>query len=259
LFYIKTNIQAKEPFNPLILMKNHFVSLFNPENRKKTIIFSIIAALLISVSLITGISDNLPMIAMCFAGLVFLYFALLHPWGKVSYFAILTATCIVIIVLDFIWPFINEDVAMTVGFVCLAGVISGIIGIFSRIKNWQRLPIAGSLLSLVALGVFSTNLGNPLKELIAPISEWMLIIGIQLFVAILLFSIGLINKRERLLTKVMLVVAAIVLILLSIWGFYASTWQIGEAVHSVAFAVMTFRLFASIEIIVASLSLYACK
>lgn len=238
-------------------MKKHFISLFEPDKQKTTIILLVISALLISVSLIIGTGDNLPMIAMLLAGLILLYFGVLHPWEKASRFAILTAILIVILVIDFIWPFISEDIAMSVGFGCLAGIIAGIIGIFTRIKGWQRLPFTASLVSLLALGFISTNLDNPLFERIAPITEWILIIGSQIFITILLFSIALINKRERRSTKAMLLVAMLVLILLSIWGFYASTRQYGEAVNSKEFTKLIFRIFGSIEIIIASLLLFA--
>lgn len=240
-------------------MKNHFISLFQTENLRKTINLLAIAILLISVSLIIGTTDNLPMIAMLFTGLIFLYFAVLHPWKKATNFAVLTTVCFVILTLDFIYPFISEGIAMSVGFGCLAGIIAGIIGIFTRIQGWQRLPIAGALISLIALATISTFLGLPSKEQYAPMSEWILIIGIQLFITILLFSIGLINKREKWLTKVMLIFAVIVLILLIIWGFHATTWEFGREVHSKYFVILMFRIYASLDIITASLALYACK
>ena len=198
------------------------------------------------------------MIAMLLAGLILLYFGILPAWEKASWFAILTAILIVILVIDFIWPFISEGFAMSVGFMCLAGIIAGIIGIFTRINGCPRLPFTASLVSLLALGIISTILDNPLFERIAPITEWILIIGSQIFITILLLSIALINKRERQSTKAMLLVATLVLILLSIWGFYASTWQYGEAVNSKEFTKLIFRIFGSIEIIIASLLLFAC-
>jgi hypothetical protein len=240
-------------------MKKHFISLFEPGKRKKTIILLVIAILLISISIIIGTGDNLPMIAMLFAGLILLYFGILHPWENASRFAILTAVFIVILILDFNWPFINEGIAMSVGLGCLAGIIAGIIGIFIRVKGWKRLPFTASLLSLVALGIISTNLGNPSLERIAPMTEWILIIGSQIFVTILLFSIGLINQRERWFTKAMLLVATIFLILLSIWGFHISAMEFGNAVNSEALAILLFRIYASIEIIIAALSLYTLK
>jgi hypothetical protein len=239
-------------------MKKHFISLFTPDKLRKTVILLVIAALLIAISLMIGITDNLPMIAMLLAGMIFLCFAVLHPWEKASSFAILTAVCFVILSLDFIWPFINEGIAMTMRFGCFAGIITGIIGIFTRLKSWKRLPYAGSLLSLVALGIFITSLNIPLKEIIDPGNVWILI-GTQLFITVLLFFIGLLNKKESRLTKALLIVAGIVLIVLSIWGFYASTWQFGPAAHSKIFVVLMTRIYASIEIIVAALSLFACK
>jgi hypothetical protein len=235
-------------------MKNHFISLFDSGQVRKTIILFLIAAVLISVSLITGISDNLPMIAMLFAGIIFLFFALLHPWNKAAWFAILAAVCLVILILDFLWPLISEGFAMTVGFVCFAGIITGIIGIFTRTKSWKRLPYSGSLISLVALIILITTLVHPLKELIAPGTEWILI-GLQLLITILLFGIGLINKGDSRLTRSILIFTGIVLILLSVWGFYASTWQFET--RAKVFVIMMIRIYAIIEIIIASLSLYA--
>lgn len=90
-------------------------------------------------------------------------------------------------------------------------------------------------------------------------AEWILIAGSQIFLTILLFSIGLINRRERWLTKAMLVVAVVFLILLSIWGFYTSSREFGDALNSKVFEMLLFRIYAFIEIIIAALSLYACK
>jgi hypothetical protein len=239
-------------------MKKHFISLFQPDKRKKTVILSVIAVLLISTSIIIGLTDNIPMIALLFAGMVVLFFALLHPWEKASYFAILTAVCFVILTIDFIWPFINEGIAMTAGFICFAGIITGVIGIFTRLKKWQRLPFGGSLLSLIALGIFISSLYYPLNEIMQPGSLWTWI-GVQFFITVLLLIIGLFNKKDSWITKTMLIVAAIVLILLSIWGFYASTWQFGEAAHSVIFVILMTRIYASLQIIIASLSLFAIK
>lgn len=239
-------------------MKKHFISLFTPDRYRKTVILSVIAVLLISGSLMIGITDNLPMSATLLAGMIFLCFAVLHPWEKASHFAVLTAVCFVILTLDFIWPVINKGIAITVGFGCSAGIITGIIGLFTRLKSWNRLPYAGSLLSLVALGIFITSMNIPLKEIIDPGNVWIWV-GIQVFITILLFFIGLINKKESRLTKAMLIVAGIALIVLSILGFYASTWQYGPAAHSIIFVVLMTRIYASVEIIVAALSLFACK
>jgi hypothetical protein len=240
-------------------MKKHFLSLIEPGKRKKTLVLLLFAFLFITVSLIIGTSDNLPMIVMLLSGLILFYFGLLHAWEKASHFAILTAIFIIILVTDFLWPFINEAIAMSVGLVCLAGILSGIIGIFSRVKKWQRLPYSASLVSLLALGLISTNLDNPLKELIAPTSEWIFIIGLQIFITILLLSVALINKREKWFTKTMLITVTLFLIFLSVWGFYTSSKHFGEAVNSEVFAILMFRIFGSIEIIIAALSLYACK
>jgi hypothetical protein len=237
-------------------MKKHFISLFGSNRIRKTAILFSISALLISVSLIVGTSDNIPMITMLLAGIIFLFFTVLHPWEKAASFAVLTVVCFVILALDFMWPFINEDVAMTAGFGCLAGIMTGIIGIFTRVKSWKRLPYSGALLSVIALGIIITTVIPSLKGIITLTSEWLLI-GIQLLITISLFGIGIINKNDHRINKIMLVVLAVILILLSIWGFYVSKWPVDEIRKT--FDTLMIKIFSGIEIIIALLSLYACN
>jgi hypothetical protein len=111
-------------------MKNKFFSRFDSDNLRKTIIYFLIAVSLIAISLLVGLTDNFLTITMLLIGIVLFLYAVLHPWEKVSYYAILAVVCLVILILDFIWPFISEGIAMTVGLVCFAGIIAGIIGIF---------------------------------------------------------------------------------------------------------------------------------
>lgn len=239
------------------IMKNHFLSLFDTENLRNTISLLVVAVLLIAVSLIVGTGDNVPMIGMLIAGIIILSFAIFHPWKKASYFAIVTAVCFVILTIDFIWPFVNEGIAISVGLVCFALILAGIIGIFTRLKSWKRLPFAGSLLSLVALGLLITSVPIPLNGPIAPGSEWILI-GLQVFITLLLCCIGLLNKKESWSTKAFLIVAALILILLGAYGFYVSTLEFGEEVNSIGAAILFSRIYAAIEIIIASMSLIAC-
>jgi len=111
-------------------MNNKFLSRLDADNITKTVTYFLIAGLLIAISLIVGISDSILMIAMLLGGIILFFHAALRLWEKLTYFAILAAVSLVILILDFIWPFICEGVAMSVGLVCLAGIIAGIIGIF---------------------------------------------------------------------------------------------------------------------------------
>ena len=125
-------------------------------------------------------------------------------------------------------------------------------------KQKTRFVIKYFCMAFLALVIFVSSLYYPFNEIMQPGNLWALI-GVQFFITVLLFIIGLINKKESWITKTMLIVAAIVLILLSIWGFYASTWQFGEAAHSIIFVVLMTRIYASLQIIIASLSLFAIK
>jgi cellulose synthase/poly-beta-1,6-N-acetylglucosamine synthase-like glycosyltransferase len=78
--------------------------------------------------------------------------------------------------------------------------------------------------------------------LVTPVSEGILI-GIQLFITILLLSIGFINRGESWLSKALLIIVSIILILLGLWVLIANKF--------------TARIYAIDEIIVAFIAFYA--
>jgi hypothetical protein len=120
-------------------MKKHFISLFDSAHLKWTISLFTIAVLLIIISSLVGISDNLPMIAMLLTGIILLFFAVLHPWEKAYNYGILALVCIGILLLEWIGisilakmhldKYLSEGIAMGVAFlICVPGILVGIIG-----------------------------------------------------------------------------------------------------------------------------------
>ena len=130
-------------------MKKHFITLFNYENRWRTISFFIASVLLIIASLLAGISDNPPGIALAYAGIIVLFLVFTHPWRKPANYAILAGICAGIIIIIFvgleIWsavyieprmprtPTQGENVAeaiilILIFFICLPGVVVGLLG-----------------------------------------------------------------------------------------------------------------------------------
>jgi len=122
-------------------MKKHFISLFDPAHLKWTIsLFVIGVSLIINASLI-GISDNPPGIALLYGGIIFLFFAVLHPWKNQKKYWVLLLVCLGILLLEWLGitildrldktEYINEAVAMGVAFlICMPGIVVGIIGAF---------------------------------------------------------------------------------------------------------------------------------
>jgi hypothetical protein len=120
-------------------MKKHFISLFDSAHLKWTISLFTIAVLLIIISSLVGISDNLPMIAMLLTGIIILFFSVLHPWGKAGNYGILAMVCIGILLLEWLGihilasmhldKYLREGIAMGVAFlICVPGILVGIIG-----------------------------------------------------------------------------------------------------------------------------------
>ena len=120
-------------------MKKHFQSLFDPEHLRLTMFLFAAAVLLMIVSQIVGITDNLPGIAILLAGIILLYFSILHPWRKLEYYAILIGVCVGILLLEWLGihllvrlhmeKYVSEAIGMIVAFfLCLPGIVTGIIG-----------------------------------------------------------------------------------------------------------------------------------
>jgi len=132
-------------------MKKHFISLFDSAHIKWTISLFTIAVLLIIAASLVGISDNLPGIALLYGGIIFLFFAVLHPWKNPKNYWTLLLVCLLILILEWLGitildklnktEYLNEAVAMGVAFlICMPGIVVGIIGAFIcivRNKLWQ--------------------------------------------------------------------------------------------------------------------------
>jgi len=245
-------------------MKNNFLSRFNARNLKKTIIYFIIAVLLIIISFIREYYNGNGLgIVMFVIGFVLFFYAMLHPWEKVGYYFILIVIFIILFTILLssgigilakmqLGKDLGAGIYWSIGFVCVAAVIAGIIGIFTFAKDWQRLPYMGAALSLlIAPILLITSILHPNLKSFILVSYWILLC-VQLFIAILFFSIGYINKRESRLTKVALIIITIVLIIMGIglWGFMAT-------LVPDSFGKLTIRICAVDDIIIAFIALYA--
>jgi hypothetical protein len=245
-------------------MKNHFLSRFDARNLWKTNIYFAIAVVLITISFIREyFNGNGLGILMFVIGFVLFFYAMLHPWGKVSYYFVLIVVFIILFTLLLsvgigiltnmqLGKDLGEAIGWSFGFVCIAAVIGGIMGVSTFAKGWQRLPYIGAALSslVIPIWLFTCILHPNLKSFIL-VSYWILLC-VQLFIAILFFSIGYINKRESRRSKVSLIIITIVLIIMGIglWGFMATLISDG-------FGKLTIRICAVSDIIIAFLALYA--
>ena len=120
-------------------MKNHFFSRFDADNLRKTIIYSVIALPLIIISLVFGIEKNDWAAIMLLFGSVFFFYALLRLWGNTKYYGIMVVIIIILLALFLgvgigILTKISSNLGKAIGepivFVCVVGVIVGIIGVF---------------------------------------------------------------------------------------------------------------------------------
>ena len=129
-------------------MKNHFLSRFDSNNLRKTIIYFGISLPLIIISLVLGLDDLSLAAFMCPIGIAFFFYALLRPWGNAKYYGIMSIIFIILFFLLINWTKIclvlenvisvklqlDKNLSKSIGedfaFIGPIGVIVGIIGIF---------------------------------------------------------------------------------------------------------------------------------
>ena len=129
-------------------MKNHFLSRFDAENLWETMIYLIIAGLIIIISLLIGLDKS---VFMFWIGSGIFFFAALHPWERSLYYLILVVISLILLILLFKvgigilvkieskyqipgrWA---ENMGWNIGGSFLAGIIAGIIGAF-RFKKYD--------------------------------------------------------------------------------------------------------------------------
>jgi hypothetical protein len=123
-------------------MKKHFIALFDATHLKRTILLFVLAAICIITSSIVGIGDNVPMILLLLAGLILLFFSVLHPWKEAINYGILAGVCVGIIGLEVIGISILSKLNKTefldkgeivlwiiTGIFCVPGLLVGMIGV----------------------------------------------------------------------------------------------------------------------------------
>ncbi len=121
-------------------MKKHLLSLFDPIHRKRTLLLFLVSAALIIASQVTGTVDHLPGILLLMAGMVCLFYTVVHPWKTPKPYATLIGVCIGLIILTFgciyllaalkLERFISEGLVMgLIGLFCLPGIVAGIGGV----------------------------------------------------------------------------------------------------------------------------------
>ncbi len=135
-------------------MKNHFLSRFDADNLRKTIIYFVIGVSLIIISLVLGIEKDMGLgIFMFLFGIAFFFYALLRPWGNAKYYGIMSIIFIILFFLLINWTKIclvlekvisvklqlDKNLSKSIGedfaFIGPIGVIVGIIGIFRFRKS----------------------------------------------------------------------------------------------------------------------------
>ena len=130
-------------------MKHHILSWFDVYRSRNIIILLFIAFALIAISLLVGVTDNIPMILVLFTGIVIIFYTLLSPWKKTEYYAVMCGISGLLIIFLFLAGInilvkmqlpggMAEGIAMGSGFVFAAGIVAGIIGALRFIRKRNK-------------------------------------------------------------------------------------------------------------------------
>ncbi len=136
-------------------MKTPFFSRPDPGRLRKALILILVAAAIISIAIPGMIfsKGNSLFAVLYFAGFTLLFYSLLHPWQKASYYAlsIVIFVALPIIIINLPGDYLvnmekagklpvhgAESLAWAIGGIFAAGILAGIIGIIrSRIYKYD--------------------------------------------------------------------------------------------------------------------------
>lgn len=124
-------------------MNTHFQTLFNDENRKKTLFYLLSSIVLIIGSQIVGVSDNPIGTAMIGVGVIWFYYSFVYIWKKSTNFVRLIFISLGLMLLQFlainimVWlkktQYLSEGLFMGIFFlICVPLLLVGAFGAFSR-------------------------------------------------------------------------------------------------------------------------------
>ena len=129
-------------------MKNKLLSRFDSENLTKTMVYLVIAILLIAIPFFTGFvkGNSLARIILFIGEIIFFYSALRYWENPIYYLVLVVISIILFLLLCFVGVNIlvkmyshgheAEDIAWTIGGGCVAGFIAGISGVF-RFRKYE--------------------------------------------------------------------------------------------------------------------------
>jgi hypothetical protein len=174
-------------------------------------------------------------------GLSLFFFALMYPWGKAKYYFVQFAVLFLLFAL--LWIFRarvlslfelrghwEEDIAWSVGSVCLIGFIITIIGIYIFSDGLKCLLYCSATVVLMAIFIMFPYCTHPepaVKQSIVVIECTFL--GILFIVVALFFWLASVEKRESHYPRTALLIAGIVQILMAVWGFLVERKEINWA------------------------------
>jgi hypothetical protein len=216
-------------------MKNNIFSGIEEEHLVKSAMYLGGAILLVILSFPVGVLKGSTMGVLLFApGLMLFYYALLFPWSNAKYYFIGFAVLFLLYVLLWIFraTFLSlfelqghwqEDIAWTVGGVCIGGFIVSIIGIYVFSDGLKCLLYSAATVALMAIFImfpYSTH-PEPLVKQSIVITEYF-ILGILFIVVALFFRLATIKQRKSFYSKMALLITGIILIFMAVWGFFVA-------------------------------------
>jgi hypothetical protein len=213
-------------------MKSKLFSGIEEEHLVRSAMYLGGAILMVISSFPVGVLKGSTMGALLLAlGSMLFYYALLHPWSNAKYYFIGFAVLFLLYVL--LWIFRanvlslfelrghwQEDIAWTVGGVCVGGFIVSIIGIYVFSDGLKCLLYSAATVALMAIFImfpYSTH-PEPAEKQSIVITEYIFL-GILFIVVALFYRLATVKRRESFFPKIALLITGILLIIMAVWGF----------------------------------------
>jgi hypothetical protein len=228
----------------------------------KSLFYLVVSIAIIALSVITGlVKGSTPGLLLFGIGAVLFFYAVPHFWGNAKYYVIEFAVLFGIYTLMWIYGsrldfwreiktqgHLEEDVAWFLGGLVIEAFIGIIAGTLIFSEGSRHLLYPAVTIGLAAVFIMFPQclfISSSVKPSIL-ITAWFFL-GFQFIILAALFRIASIHEKDSGLTRIFLLVSAILLILMAIWGLLVKNethWMTG------------IRLWAFLEIITGIMALY---
>jgi hypothetical protein len=224
-------------------MKTRIFSGIETEHLIRSAIYLVVAAILVAYAFPAEVLKGSSLGVLLFnIGLIFFFFALMHPWGNARYyfiqFVVLFLIFSVLQIAHMILELkLTEDIMWLTGGICIDGFIGVIAGIIVFSEGSRCLLYSAASVALLAIFImFPQALSPDLALKYSTVLTAYIFLIFQFGSVAVFFRISSIEESRSRGLRILILISGIILILMGVYGilvFKTKEWLFGIHIWSI--------------------------